>query len=259
NLIAAASRNHSTLLTYGGAYSNHIAAVARAGKLHGFRTIGVIRGEELCDRVNGNPTLSFAKRQGMQLYFITRAAYAQKSGTLHIEKLKQKFGRFYLLPEGGTNPLAVKGCAEIISKRHSNFTHICVPVGTGGTMAGVVASAAAHQKVMGFSALQGAFQKGEIKKHTDNKNFEITDRFNFGGYAKINETLISFMNRFNDRTGIPLDPVYTSKMFFGIHKLVHRGHFPDNSRILAIHTGGLQGVAGMNKKLEQKNLPLLYV
>lgn len=247
-----------TVLTFGGAFSNHIAAVATAGKLHSFNTIGIIRGEEL-EGQPLNSTLSFAKNNGMQLHFVTREEYRDKTSPRFLASLKQIFGSFYLIPEGGTNELAVKGCAEILTKEDSAFDYICVPVGTGGTMAGIVSALLPHQKAVGFSVLNGTFQKKIIDKYAAGNNFELIDSYNFGGYAKIDTDLIRYINQFKETQNIQLDPIYTGKMFYGIFDLIKQGMFKKNSRILAIHTGGLQGIAGMNEKLKKKNLPLLNV
>ena len=255
NLIEAKRLNKNVLLTFGGAYSNHIAATAYAGKMYGFKTIGVIRGEELIDKIESNPTLSFARKCGMEFYFITRTLFREKENEVFLKSLKEKFGDIYILPEGGTNDLAIQGCKEIITEYDKKFDYICTAVGTGGTIAGIVEASFIHQKVIGFSALKGTFQKKEINKYSSKGNFKIIDDYCFGAYAKIDENLIRFINEFKEKTGIPLDPVYTGKMMFGIFDLMKKGYFKENSSILAIHTGGLQGIAGMNQLLKKKNLP----
>lgn len=256
NLRAARTQKQETLLTFGGAFSNHIAAVAAAGKEMNFKTIGFIRGEEIAQKISENPTLSFAKECGMELHFVTREVYRTKESPDFINSLKNQFGDFYLLPEGGTNNLAVKGCEEILPDGNS-FDYICVPVGTGGTIAGLIKASNKNQKTLGFSALKGDFHSSEIAKYTSKTNFEITDAYCFGGYGKIDIQLIRFINEFNEKTKIPLDPIYTGKMLYGIMDLLKKGHFKENSRIFAIHTGGLQGIDGMNQKLKKKNLPII--
>ncbi len=257
NIEQAIKAEYKTVLTFGGAYSNHIAAVAAAGKMTGMQTIGIIRGEELSKKITENPTLLYAQEQGMQLHFITRETYRNKYEASQIEALRESFGDFYLLPEGGTNHLAVKGCKEILSENEdaNTFDYICAPVGTGGTLAGLIEASKPHQKVLGFSALKGTFQTSEIQKYTAKENFEITDDYCFGGYAKIDLQLVRFINEFHEKTDIPLDPIYTGKMLFGIVDLLKRGYFKENSRIFAVHTGGLQGISGMNQHLKKKNLP----
>jgi len=251
----AQSLGKTTLLTFGGAYSNHIAAVAAAGKELGLATIGVIRGEELKGKTTQNPTLQFALECNMQLHFIDRQSYQLKTEPTFIDNLHQQFGDFYLIPEGGTQSLAVQGCEEILSERTKSFDYICTPVGTGGTIAGLVKASERHQTVLGYSALKGTFQNSEVKKHTAKTNFELIDDYSFGGYAKIDPSLVRFINEFKQKTSIPLDPIYVGKMLFGILDGVKNKKFKENSRILAIHTGGLQGIAGMNIKLKKKHLP----
>lgn len=258
NLLEAKQIPKEKLLTFGGAYSNHIAAVAAAGKESGFSTIGVIRGGELAEQER-NHTLRFAESCGMYLHFVSREEYRLKESTAFRKRLQERFGAFYLIPEGGTNTLAVKGCEEILSKEDTSFDIICVPVGTGGTMAGIVNTTKPRQKVIGFSALKGNFLNTEIQKWTSRTNWEITDAYCLGGYAKINKELIHFINTFKKHTEIPLDPVYTGKMLYGISQRIKTKTISKNSRILAIHTGGLQGIAGMNNKLHQQNLPLIDV
>jgi 1-aminocyclopropane-1-carboxylate deaminase/D-cysteine desulfhydrase-like pyridoxal-dependent ACC family enzyme len=255
NSIEAQCCGQNRVLSFGGAYSNHIAAVAAMGEELDMSTIGVIRGEELVHKVSENPTLSFARECGMRLHFVSRADYKNKSDPGFIEILRQKFKDFYLIPEGGTNTLAVKGCEEILSESTSDFDYVCVSVGTGGTISGLINSSEEHQTVLGFSALKGIFQISEIKKYTSKNNYRLLDDYCFGGYGKIDSSLIRFINEFKKRTHIPLDPIYTGKMMFGIFQMIKNKKFKENSRILAIHTGGLQGIAGMNLKLKKKNLP----
>ncbi len=257
NLLEAKSRGYDTLLTFGGAYSNHIAATARVGKEQNFKTVGVIRGEELAGQETLNPTLSIASGNGMTLHFISRAEYRQKNEPGFLASLQQHFGDFYLLPEGGTNILAVKGCEEILAGSDRKYNYICCSAGTGGTLAGLINSAHKLQQVIGFPALKGSFLKKDICNFARNQNWSLEENYHFGGYAKVTEELIHFINDFREKTGIPLDPVYTGKMIYGILDKARRGHFSPGSSILAIHTGGLQGIAGMNEKLMKKNLPTL--
>ena len=257
NLIEAKKQQKATILTFGGAYSNHIAATAAAGREYGFMTIGVIRGEELKDKIHQNPTLDYAQSCGMRLEFISREDYRQKKASLFIEMLQKKFGDFYIVPEGGTNQLAIKGCEEILIENDNKFDFICTCVGTGGTIAGLINSSLEHQKILGFSALKGDFLEGEIQKYTSKKNWELITNYHFGGYGKIKPELITFINEFKAITKIPLDPVYTGKMLYGIIDLHTKGYFRKEAKILVIHTGGLQGIEGMNMKLKQKGLPII--
>lgn len=259
NIQEAKNQNLDTLLTFGGAFSNHIAATAAAGKEFGFKTIGVIRGDELIKKENENPTLAFAKANKIHLHYVSRNQFKEKYNETFLKQLKQQFGQFYLLPEGGTNQLAVKGCEEILTDDDKKFDIICAPVGTGGTLAGIINSTQTHQKVIGFSALKGNFLETEVKRWTQKTNWSITDVYSFGGYAKINRELVEFINKFKEETQIPLDPVYTAKMMYGILQMIEQEKIPKNSRILAIHTGGLQGITGMNQKLKSQNLPLIDI
>lgn len=259
NVLQAKAENQSVLLTFGGAFSNHIAAVAYAGKEQGFETIGVIRGDELRNKISENPTLSFAQECGMRFEFVTREAYRHKTETAFIEQLQAQFGSFYLVPEGGTNNLAVKGCEEILTEFDAHFDFVCSAVGTGGTISGLINSALPHQKVLGFPALKGDFLQNEIHKFVNNKNWELITDYHFGGYGKVTTEFIEWMNWFYAQTGIPVDPIYTGKMVFGVMDLIQRNYFPPKSKILMIHTGGLQGIAGMNAKLRNQNKPILVL
>ena len=259
NLVQAKAENQETLLTFGGAFSNHIAAAAYAGKEQGFKTIGIIRGDELESKIMVNPTLKFAQECGMRFKFITREDYRHKTEEEFIEILKQEFGNFYLVPEGGTNEFAVKGCGEILTEEDSQYDFICCAVGTGGTISGLINSILPHQKVLGFPALKGDFLKEEIRKFAQKENWELITEYHFGGYGKVNPELIAFINQFYKENSIPLDPIYTAKMVFGVMDLIEKNYFPENSKILLIHTGGIQGIAGMNLKLKAKKLPTINV
>lgn len=257
NLVEAQRLGKKGLLTFGGAFSNHIVATAYAGQQAGLATLGIIRGEELADNWMGNPTLDMAAEHGMQFHFISRKEYREKDNPVFLEKLIAIFGDFYVLPEGGTNTLAVKGCREILKTSDTEFDFICCAVGTGGTLAGLINSAHPNQTVLGFPVLKGNFLKQDILKFASNENWELVPDYHFGGYAKMDLRLIDFINSFKKDTQIALDPIYTGKMLLGILDKVRQGFFERGSRILAIHTGGLQGIKGMNMVLKKKKLPLL--
>nr|WP_298997463.1 pyridoxal-phosphate dependent enzyme [uncultured Allomuricauda sp.] len=259
NLKEAIKKEFDTLLTFGGAFSNHIAAAAFAGKEAGLKTIGVIRGEELKDKWRENPTLKLAQEHGMRLHFVSRESYRDKGTHDFVSGLKETFGPFYLIPEGGTNTLAVKGCEEILTESDQYFDFICCCVGTGGTIAGLINASHSHQTVLGFPALKGDFLKEDIRKFVQNDRWRLLSEYHFGGYAKVDKSLIAFINAFKKETGIPLDAVYTGKMVFGIFDLIKKDTFKKGTQILAIHTGGLQGIKGMNLTLKRRNLPLLDV
>nr|WP_321225252.1 pyridoxal-phosphate dependent enzyme [uncultured Psychroserpens sp.] len=257
NLIEAKKEGRHSILTFGGAFSNHIAAVAFAGQELGFKTFGIIRGEELESKIETNPTLKFAQSCNMTFKFVTRAAYRNKNTDEFISSLEHEFGDFYLVPEGGTNKLAVKGCEEILTSLDKDYDYICCSVGTGGTISGLINAALPHQKIIGFPALKGDFLKEEIAKFASKENWELITNYHFGGYGKVNTQLIEFINNFKRAHNIPLDPIYTGKMMFGINDLIEKGYFPKTSKILIIHTGGLQGIEGMNQRLKQQNKPLI--
>ncbi len=259
NLKEAKSQGFDTLLTFGGAFSNHIAAVAYAGKLHGLKTIGVIRGEEIAAKWSSNKTLKLANEHGMQFKFVSRSTYRNKEQSQFLHQLKVEFGSFYTLPEGGTNALAVKGCQEILTENDFNFDVVCAAVGTGGTLAGIINASKQNQQILGFSALKGDFLKEDIRNFTSKENWELQTRYHFEGYAKVSKELIQFINEFKLQTQILLDPIYTGKMIFGILDLIKADYFKPNTKILAIHTGGLQSISSMNDILKKRQLPIIAI
>lgn len=253
NLREAAEQNHHTLLTFGGAYSNHISATAFAAEKAGFSSIGIIRGE---DDVT-NPTLKFARDYGMQLHFVSREYYRRKNDDDFIDELGEKFGRFFLVPEGGANGLGVRGCAEILPEVEKDFNVVCCAAGTGTTLAGLTLSLNENQILFGFPALKGGeFLNDEVIRLMEESrlrlpstvNFQLITDYHFGGYAKLKPDLLEFINGFQERTGIPLDPIYTGKMMYGIYNMIWKGRFEKGTTILVIHTGGLQGWQGMKHR-----------
>jgi len=262
NVAEAKVLKRDTILTFGGAFSNHIVATAAAGKIADLQTIGIIRGEELGNNLKQtlkeNSTLSAAYAYGMQLEFVSRALYKQKGETQFLQELQARFNHPYIIPEGGTNKLAITGCEEILTEDDSVYDFICCAAGTGGTAAGILNTLQSHQKGLIFPALKGDFMAAMIRQWiSKTPNWEIISDYHFGGYAKCDRTLIDFINTFAKAYQIPLDPIYTGKMMFGIFDLIEDNFFPQNSRILAIHTGGLQGINGMNKRLLRKGLPVI--
>ena len=244
NLIEARKQGYETLLTYGGAYSNHIAATAFAAKDNGFKSIGIIRGER---HLPLNTTLKFAEDNGMVLQYVNRNDYREKK-TDFLEQFKLNFGDFYLIPEGGSNELAIEGTSEILDV---NDTHdfVCCPVGTGGTIAGIINASTDNQTVVGFPAIKGFdVLKNDILGCVKSSNYKFINNYVGNGYAKVNERLVKFINEFNIIHDIPLDAIYTGKMMMGIFDLVVNDYFPRGSSILAIHTGGLQGNKGMTER-----------
>lgn len=248
NLLAAREQKKQTLLTFGGAYSNHIHATAAAGKYFNFKTIGIIRGE-VYDPLN--PTLADAQNWDMQLEYVSRASYKQKNSRPFIQELKKKFGDFYLIPEGGNNDFGIKGCKEIIYEIKDSFDTICVDCGTGATIAGIISALNNQTPVLGFVVLKSMPSLiQDIREQIDklNKiklnNWSLNGDYHFGGFAKTSEELFEFIKQFEMTYSIQLDPVYTGKMFFGLFDLIKEGYFTSGSKILVIHTGGLQGLRG---------------
>lgn len=238
NLEEARKQGKDTLFTFGGAYSNHIVATAAAGKELRFKTLGIIRGEELTEE--DNSVLKFAKECGMELQFVSREEYRKKdpSTTLRVTD------NYYILPEGGTNELAVKGCKEIIDLINIPFDYICCAVGTGGTIAGIISSLKENQKALGFSVLKGDFMKSEVEKLVtsgvvEKQQYEIINDYHFGGYAKKNTELLNSIADFESKHNIQLDFVYTGKMMFGVFDLLKKDFFKRETTIIAVHTGGL--------------------
>ena len=241
NLLAAQQQGCKKLLTFGGAYSNHIAATAYAAQLFGFESLGIIRGEELASKPL-NATLNTAQQFGMQLQFVTREAYRQKQSPAYLAQLQQHYPDYYVIPEGGTNPLAIQGCTEILCDAdRQNFDLICCAVGTGGTIAGLIEASHSQQHLLGFSALKGDFLSRELEQLTEKRNWQITDQYCCGGYAKTTPELLQFIRNFEQQYDIPLEQIYTGKMLLGLTDLIQQGTFPIDHRILVIHSGGLQG------------------
>jgi len=242
NLIEI-KRQQLPLLTFGGAYSNHIHAVAGAGKLFNIRTIGIIRGEE---HFPLNPTLQFAKDQGMKLHYISRKDYRQKNSPELQNQLKQLFGHCYLVPEGGSNSLALPGVAEIITEldQQLNYDSVVTACGTGATLAGLLSSQN-RKYFLGIAVLKGAeFLRENVQalySPHDQQNWDINFNYHFGGYAKHNETLLKFIIWFEETFNIKIEAIYTAKMFYGLFDLIEKNAFRTNSTVVALHTGGLQG------------------
>ncbi|HKI78772.1 MAG TPA: pyridoxal-phosphate dependent enzyme [Ignavibacteriaceae bacterium] len=251
NLVEAENKGYKKLLTFGGAFSNHIYATAAAGNLFNFETIGIIRGEE---HLPLNHTLNFATSKGMKLFYLDRSSYREKTSSKALSLLKEKFGEFYLIPEGGSNQLAVKGCSEIIGEIGIPFDYICTACGTAGTLAGLSTGLNPTQKAIGFSVLKGgSFLNDNVKQLLTNfgetKNYKIITDYHFGGYAKITIELIEFINSFEKRHNIKLEPIYSAKMFHGIYDLLKNSYFKEGSKIIALHNGGLQGLEGLKDKI----------
>jgi 1-aminocyclopropane-1-carboxylate deaminase/D-cysteine desulfhydrase-like pyridoxal-dependent ACC family enzyme len=247
-----------TLLSFGGPWSNHLYALAAAGRDFGFKTIGVIRGEE---PVPLTDTLEFAKSCGMKLHFVSRAEYAEKEQDYFKAWLHDTYGAFHLIPEGGADFLGVNGCIDILAEKAKSFDVICVACGTGTTLAGMLLAMHPRNRFIGFSAVKGGeyikdlitsrlnyFLMSEEEALSYSPYFNVISDYAFGGFAKVNDELLNFMQAFYQTEEIMLDPLYTGKMMYGISDLIEKGRFVPGTKILAVHTGGLQGLKGIERK-----------
>ena len=246
NLIEAKAQKKDRLVTFGGAYSNHVVAVACAARLYGFKSLGLIRGHEL--NPESNPTLKSAADYGMELHFLTRENY--KFLTKEMENPKNP--QDYLIPEGGTNALALRGVREMTEEPgFSEYDIVTCPIGTGGTFCGILQGLNGRGQVWGFSALKGDSITDETRAQRlafdiHFENYQIFSNYHFGGYARFTPELIAFINSFKKEFNVLLDPIYTGKMFFGVWDKIKNDQIAPGSRILLVHTGGIQGIDGFN-------------
>lgn len=256
NILHVRESHLAGIVTFGGAYSNHIAATAAACAANQLPSIGIIRGDELSP--DSNPTLRFASDQGMKLQFVSRNEYRQLKENQH--QLQQIHPGYLILPEGGTNELAIRGCQEILTEMDQSFDYVITSVGTGGTMAGLLKAMSGEGKLIGISALKGNFIHSEFRNMLQHhnipfENYELMDQWHFGGYGKVTDDLVTFINDTKEKIKVLFDPIYTAKMYFAVTKLIETNYFPSNSKIVLIHTGGLQGIAGFIEK-QKKNILL---
>lgn len=238
--LSEAIRNQQqTVLTFGGAYSNHILATAAACKAKALHAVGIIRGEQASVL---SPTLVQAKQMGMELYFVSREAYREKELPA---KLLDKYRNALVINEGGYGIPGMKGAKAILSQETEAYTHVLAAVGTGTTLAGLVEAAAPGQQIIGISVLKNNFslhqEINQLLSLPNQNRFELMHQYSFGGYAKQNKELLGFMNEWYRATGVPTDFVYTGKAFYAFKDLVETGFFPAGSRVLLVHSGGLQG------------------
>lgn len=242
------------LITFGGAFSNHIASVAAFGKEFGINTIGIIRGNELESNWQENPTLFTASENGMGFHFVSREDYQNK------EKLTKEFSNQYpealIIPEGGSNEPAVEGVQYMLGNDTKDFDYLCTAVGTGGTIAGISGFAEAQQKVLGIKVVRDDSLEETILEWSGKENFELKDAEE-SRYGKISDENVRFINWFYREYQIPLDPIYTGKMMQTIFELAKKEFFPKGSKVLAFHTGGLQGIKGANLLLKNKGRDLI--
>jgi 1-aminocyclopropane-1-carboxylate deaminase len=240
NLEAARAGGFDTLLTFGGAYSNHIRATAAAGYYFGYSTIGVIRGEE---HLPLNPILAYARHRGMQLFYMDRATYREKHSAPVVNALRERFGEFYLLPEGGSNAEAVRGAAELPAELQLEYDTICCACGTGGTLAGIAAALPVARRAVGFSALKGgAFLVEDVRRLQQEygvvtTNWTIELDYHFGGFARRTAELDRFITDFRERHGLQLEWVYVAKMLYGVYAMTEVGAFAPGESVVAVVTG----------------------
>ncbi|MBN4055108.1 pyridoxal-phosphate dependent enzyme [bacterium AH-315-K03] len=255
----AKNKGFTCLLSFGGAYSNHIHALALAGKQQGLETIGIIRGERTTPL---NPTLSDAEQAGMVLHFVSRQEYRLRYNSEYLNQLAAQYKGSFILSEGGSNLSAVRGCMEIVEHIHHGVDHnydvIILPCATAATLAGVIAAAPQGKQVIGVSVLKNvsSLESQVMQYHKalgvkDNKHWHIEHGYHCGGYAKINKELINFVTDFQQRNNIPLEPIYSGKMFYALYQLLNNNTISTNSRVIAIHTGGLQGLRGMKASIDR--------
>jgi 1-aminocyclopropane-1-carboxylate deaminase len=247
NLEEARQQKVKTLLTFGGAYSNHICATASAAHELDFESIGIIRGEETLPL---NTTLTFAKQCGMKIHYVDRELYREKDSEDFINALQNRFGDFFLIPEGGTNNLAIRGCREF-AERHIKFIeadYVCLAVGTGGTIAGIIEGLRGEKEIIGFPVLKGGeFLHGEIETLLQNcgghsySNWKLDTSYHHGGYAKVTKELMIFIDEMKIEHNLPLDHVYTGKLMWAVMDYVKKDKFKWGSTVVVLHSGGLQG------------------
>lgn len=242
------------IITFGGAFSNHIAATAALGKKFQLKVLGIIRGEELQNKWQENPTLKLAHENGMEFRFVTREAYRNKESLTQISQ--KEFPEALIIPEGGTNDRAVEGIQYMLNSETKSFDYLCTTVGTGGTVAGISKFAEENQQVLGFKVVDDDSLYNRVVELSKRNNCKLIEAHD-GGYGKISDENIRFINVFKEKYGIQLDPIYTGKMMRKIFELIDNNYFPDGSKILAFHTGGLQGIFGANERLKKQNRPLI--
>ena len=249
NIAYAKDNGFDTIVTFGGGYSNHLAATAHAAKRAGLQSVGIVRGKyaEL------TPTLKACAEEGMKLIFVTREDYDGKGEPEWEKELSQHFDQLLIIPEGGANDRGRKGAGLIKYFIQPFYTHIAVSVGSGTTLAGLRNKLPSSQVILGFAPMKGgAYLKGHIAHFLElghELDWELFDRWHFRGFGKWNDGLIAFMNDFYEENCIPLDIVYTSKMMHGIKELLNENYFKPTDKILCIHTGGLQGNSSVAGKL----------
>ena len=244
NVDRALLEEKNMLITFGGAFSNHILATAAYAKKKNIDCLAIVRGEEYSEL---NPLLALAKEYGMNFCFVSRKEYAKRNDNNYISELIRKYKKAFIIPEGGNNKLGVLGAEEILETQDKSFDYIICPIGTGATLSGIVNSSNRSQKVIGINCINDTKDINKnISQKTNKNNWEIINEFNFGGFAKFDNLLTEYLKKFKLNYKITLDLNYTTKMFFGFEKLIERRYFHRKSKVLLIHTGGTYGNLGFN-------------
>ena len=245
NILEAKKQNKDTILTFGGPFSNHIYASAAAAKLFGLRSIGIIRGEYVDPN---NHTLKFAETQGMEIVRISKAIYGSDKETIAMQ-----YPEAYIIPDGGNNDLGRMGMKYLAEELNqitpSEEMILVLPIGTGCTMAGLVQHLNKNFSVLGISVLKNKSIDAEMASVTKDSEvrYEINHDYHFGGYAKTTKELIDFANKFAEKQAVNIDPIYTAKSMFAIYDLLAKNKFAEGSKIISLHTGGIQGIIPYNR------------
>lgn len=255
NIGEAISKGYASMLTFGGAHSNHLAATAAAANAFGISCIGIVRGFHA--KNNLTETLRACVNMGMELQFISRADYDQKEAPEFLNAICKQFPSAYIVPEGGNNENGRRGTEDIASFIQDGYTHVALSIGTGATFSGMRNAIPDTVEMLGFTAMKGGeYLEASIEESLKNPlaNWKLITDYHFGGFAKHNAILIDFMNTFYDKFQIPLDMVYTSKMMYGIFDLIDKGYFQKGNKILCIHTGGLLGNHSVRHLLQYNSI-----
>lgn len=256
NINYATKNNIDHILSFGGAFSNHIHALAAAGHHFGFKTTGIIRGEAHYAK---NATLSQAQKWGMKLSFVNREKYRLKENTQFLDDLQLEYPNAYIIPEGGSNELALRGVEEVVEELLQQSTtpidHIFTATGSAGTLSGLISGALKHSpltQIHGVAVLKNAdYLKNSVHRflpHVTHKNWYLHCQFHHGGYGKVSPELASFCRKFVSDTGVIIEPIYTGKMLYALWQLIEQGYFKAGENIVAVHTGGLQGLSGLKEQ-----------
>ncbi len=252
NIIEAQKSNYNEIISFGGAFSNHLHALSFICHQNHIPLRLFIRGEKV-----ENPTIKFIKEMGAKLHFIDRNTYTKRNDLIFLNDLQNQFSGSFIIPEGGTNSFALLGMAELVNEIQSSLgnekIHYCASFGSGGTSIGMLKYVTSHDKVHIFPALkfpniESGFNEIRNSFNVEQSNFCLHGAYHFGGFARYNDVLITFINKFKELYHIQLDPLYTGKLFYGVIDLLNKGYFPIGDQIVIVHTGGLQGISGFNER-----------